>query len=258
MPDFSILPECGTFSVEQALEAAERQITRPCYGIMIASTVVGFIAPFLGAHWLFVPSSLVAGVTISITYSRWITPRWRIWAYSGVRDIHQLQRSAELAAILPKQSYMDEYGIMDYEQLVQLRILQQRFTEENDLFQDDASVPPVTEIYEDHLFNVGRDKTAIIIIDKEGITTADYGFFEWSAVCNEQVVFKSFSSDCYGHRHSGTSGGKVAYLTFYVTDEYIAYPLTVLDIKPEQLDLLLYIYRGRYNQKRAARSAAQH
>src|SRR4051812_17964468 len=98
-------------TVQQAMYRGITLIDRPSMAIMVGSTILFPIAIMQHFYWwqLFI---IPVGILLSLLYSMWVTPRWRIWAYGAVNDIHQLQRSAELAAFLKPQSQLLPGGFM--------------------------------------------------------------------------------------------------------------------------------------------------
>jgi hypothetical protein len=246
MADYKRLPKQGSITIEDAIRAGKRSISYPSRAILITATVLGIALPLCGLSiWLF-PACVVVGIIAAFLHTIWMTPQWRIWAYAGVRDIHQFQRCAELELLLPKQSPMLMTGIMTSEQRATLARLQHRF-EEDTPFIDDPDVDQVSRIYGALLSFADRDKPQITI-SSEGIETAQHGFYAWKDIRNEHVGTKSFVSR-YSYRRMGRGSSSTAdYFCFICPDLQVEIPVASLDATLGELDHMLYIHRGRYEQ----------
>lgn len=78
---------------------------------------------------------------ICFLYFFFMLPRWRIWAFSNVRNVHELKNRAILRQIYPKdESFVWRLVIMNAEQKQQIHELQRRF-DVLDEFVDDPSIP---------------------------------------------------------------------------------------------------------------------
>ena len=72
-------------------------------------------------------------------------PRWRIWAFTNVRNVHELKQRARLGQIVPKEdSFLWRFEIKSAEQADMLRNLEERFLQA-DIFEDDYSIPYQTD-----------------------------------------------------------------------------------------------------------------
>lgn len=249
MPDYKQLPALGSITIEDAIQAGKRSITYPSRTILIAGSVMGILLPICGFSIWLLPVCLVAGMIAAFLYTIWMTPQWRIWAYAGVRDIHQFQRCAELELLLPKQSPMLMTGIMNFEQRTMLTRLQQRFAEDTP-FIDDPDVDQVSRIYGSLLSFTDKDKP-LITISRDGIETAQHGFYAWKDIWNEHVGTKSFISR-YSYRRMGRGASSTAdYFCFICPDLQVEIPVASLGASSGELDHMLYIHRGRYHQMMA-------
>jgi len=248
--DFETLPQRGSISIEEALRAAKQTITNPGRYIMVVGNIFSLMLPLCGLTWWILPIGVFLSSFFAITQARWVTPKWRNWAYAGVADIHQLQRSAELEALLPKHSYLNTYGIMENSQKAVLKSLQERFLEDAD-FMDDPTIAEVSNVYSGALFPFASEGKPSLIIDCKGIYSSEFEFFAWENIREEAIVIKSFKHSqqgAFGVVGNGNSRRR-AFLTFYIDDEYIAIPLHQMKEDTTQIDLLLYIHRGRYEQR---------
>jgi hypothetical protein len=70
-----------------------------------------------------------------------MAPRWRIWALSNVRNVHELKQRALLSKLYPREdSFMWRFEIINEEQKRQLEELEQKFSRQ-DIFVDDFNIP---------------------------------------------------------------------------------------------------------------------
>lgn len=217
-------------TVRQALKRGHRMITIPSTVILVTVIIIGIGILIWDAAWwelLLFPLAIL----LSILYTMFVTPRWREWACERVTDIHQLQRSAEMAGLLPKQSYDQPYGFMNRQQKQRWQGYRERFATEA-VFIDDQSIPGQTVIGSGLTFsNAGISFNGAI--------------FAWNDVMNERMITVSF------HRTSGRTGmnmpaGSGRLFRFEYLSSSFEFPLSSLDIPAWELDLLLYIYRGRF------------
>jgi len=189
MPHYSLLPAPNSWSVEDAIRAGKRRVSRPARIIVLLGSVLALALP-LGtpASWwwlLLFPGSIVA----SYLYTQIATPAWRIWAYAGVRDIHQFQRCAELEWLLPRRGYMRPFGIMDVRQRHQLEELQKRFAEEMP-FEDDPAVPAQTAIASRRMPPFTEGSKSEIVLSAAGITVVGHALVSWNAVQDAHIGTK--------------------------------------------------------------------
>ena len=173
------------------------------------------------------------------------TPKWKIRAYSSVTDIHQFQRSAELAGLLLRGSHERTSGIVSSSQKEILKTLQKKFLEEP-VFTDDPSIPGETAIPEKSFFEVVSEP--MIVLNDSGLQLRSVGYFDWSQIDNEHIAKISLT------RSNGKGDTDVAFKNFFVFNsptQHFEIPLSSLKITAWQLDLLLYIYRGRFIQNQS-------
>ena len=247
--DYKALPAPGSISIRQALAAGKKDISNPARAILIAASLTGILIPAFGFSLWLLPICVLAGMLCSFIYTWLVMPKWRIWAYAGVYDIHQFQRAAELDRLLPRQSSWKKVGIMSRAQRATLSRLQQRF-DEDPPFMDDPDVGSVSNVYEREILLYCEHKVPMISISDKGIETRQYGFYPWSDISHEAVATKSLvrsSRRLGGERSAGT---REAFF-FVCPDGHIEIPLSELDITASELDRMLCIHRGRYMQKGA-------
>lgn len=231
-------------TVKEAIEKGLKDIYVPSRNILISSIILPLLLIFIGAPF-FTLILIPIGVFISIRYSAALTIEWRIWAYEAVEDIHQLQRSAELAGILMKQSYDTVKGPMNSWQRETLQTLIQRF-EEDVTFIDDSTIPQETTI------STKFSNTDVIKINEQGILIFPDIHCSWNDINNDRIAQVTYN------RLSGSTGGRIGagsknFLRFSTPEINFEYALSAMNIDAWELDLLLYIYRGRYNKKNSAK-----
>ncbi len=244
MVNYDQFPEPGSLSIGEAIAAGKQDIQRRAAYIAVGLSAAGIIAACCGLSLWFCAAGIVAGLAGAGYHIANTTPRWRIWAYTGVADIHQFQRCAELADLLPKQSPYKSVGITGPTQDEQLAALQQRF-DEDPPFIDDPEVLQISHLYERSMLPRSADRP-LITITREGISTRDLGFIPWSDIWNEHIGIKSFSAGypVLPLPLLNRDGG--AFLCFSCSRLMFEMPVTRLAIGPAALEQILYIHRGRY------------
>jgi len=245
IPDYSLLTKPGTIPLNKAITAGRKEVALPALCMMIGLSVIGVVLPILGYSFWFFPVFFLIGILLSFSYTAWITPKWRIWAYSGVQEIHQFQRAAELSRLLPRQSAERMVGFMNSQERAMLVKLQHRFKEDMP-FMDDPEIGELAHIYERSIVPSFGNRVPLITINVKGINTR-YGFYSWAQIDNERIATKSLV------RLSARTGAVVPSGTrevlFFVSPEgLVEIPLADLDINEAKLDYLLHVYRGRYMQ----------
>ena len=230
------------YTVQQAIDRGLKVISQPAK-IILYLTPVAFILLLVLHFSVLNLLAIPVGILLSTIYSAWATARWRLWAYSHVSNIDQLQRSAELAGLLMIQSYDKDSLFMSRRQRQTLKSLQNRFQDEP-VFIDDPSVPDETHIFCGTFFSAARQP--IITLKKNGIQLNPDGVFTWDQISDERIIQKTFS------RMSANTGeniraGTKDFLRFECAGQLFEIPLSsLLGITKWKLDLLLYIYRGRF------------
>lgn len=240
-------------TVPEAISKGQKQIALPLKIIMVLSIVIPIALIFLlNASWWYL-LLLPVGLIIYFSYDMLATPKWRIWAYECVNDIHQFQRAAELEGLLMRQSHKKIEGYMTPEQKEKLAFLQQRFLEEA-TFHDDQSVPSEMLFYKQ-----GQPafchKRPLLIIHEKGIQFEER-YIEWSNIINERIVQISYDEE-YGIGKPFKTAGSKDLFRYETRTELYEIPLPELSISAWKLDYLLYIYRGRHTKKITAQQHNQ-
>jgi len=252
MPRYNELPAQGSITIEEALKAGKKDITQGARWFMVSGPFVGIAMAFCGLSYWFILVCIVSGIVCSFVYTIWITPKWRIWAYSGVADIHQFQHCAEMEQLLPLQSPMLMTGIMSFEQRQTLARLQQRF-EEDSPFIDDPDVAQVTMIYPSAL-SILSDSKPLCTISRKGIETRDYGNYDWANIWDEHVGTKQFTSRGNLFNMGLQSSSSDAYFCFTCPDLQVEVPMASLNVDSGELEQILYIHRGRFDLDHAGQA----
>lgn len=227
-------------SVKEAIVRGLKIIALPAKVIMIFTPIVFLFSLILNfSPWdvLWFP----AGVLLSLSYTTWATTRWRIWAYQHVADIHQLQRSAELAGLLMRQSYDQINRFASTAQSKTLEHLIARFSDEP-AFVDDLSIPSETLVYSKKFWNTLHKP--FMILNKTGIQLQSEEIFKWDRLHDVHIGKVSYGNSMAvkGVERGGFSKD---YLRFEYDGRRFEIPLSSVDISAWLLDLLLYVYHSR-------------
>jgi hypothetical protein len=227
-------------TVQEAIGRAAKMIEQPPRYIQAIIAVVGILLLIFDFSWwdlAFIPLA----VLLSSLYAMWATPRWRIWAYENVADIHQFERSAELAGYIAPQSYETIDSFTSFAQKEQLKELQKRFLTEP-VFIDDPSIPAETIICAKAFF--GSSNRPLLILSESGIQVPPDDTFTWDQIINDHVAAVSFSR-MSARTGEDISAGTKDFFRFRTPEVPFEFPLSSLAISDWKLDLLLYTYRGR-------------
>jgi hypothetical protein len=234
----------GSISVQEAIHRGLKMVALPGKIILYATIPVCILILIIYFSWWFF-LLLPAGLMLSVLYAVWATTRWRIWAYQHVADIHQFQRTAELAGLLMRQSHDRPGYLISRAQRARLKALQRRFSGDP-LFVDDHTIPADTSVYSKTFFFASKQPR--ITLNESGIQIHPEGFFSWSQISNERIIRVSMSRTS-ARTGTGVSAGSKEYLRFESAGLRIEIPVSSLMITVWQLDFLLYIYRSRFTLK---------
>jgi len=231
-------------TVREAIERGLKETGRPAKTIIVTSIAVCILLLAFNLSWwalLLIP----AGLLSAFIYSTRATTRWRIRAYEQVADIHQLQRSAELSGLLMRQSHDRIGAFVSERQRNTLIALLQRFSGDH-IFIDDPSIPHETPVYRTGL--LARQQQPLLVISEAGIEVCAEGLYKWEQVINERIAQITY------HRMSARTGADVPagadnFFRFENPLGRFEIPLSSISISAWELDLLLYIYRGRFDLK---------
>ncbi|OIV43955.1 hypothetical protein [Flavobacterium johnsoniae] len=224
---------------------------------------------------------LVPGWTIPITFILgtllgWITwsyfvNKWKVWAYENVRNVNELKRKAINQKLIWKSdSWFEKTEFKNSEQEAKLQLLQKKFLEK-DVYKDDINVPKETLIYysKTSIYFALAVSVGIILIGIYLVLEAEY----WSLILiliglylaydqftklknnNPQIVindkgiklrdeklvsWKNIHDDNVFNQSSGRDSAN--FLSF----NNVMVEIDELDIKFEELEHLLHVYRVRF------------
>jgi hypothetical protein len=221
----------GNHSVREVIERGLKEVERPGDIIILVSLILSAVLVYSFSWWclLLIP----IGAVIATQYAIFATEKWKYWAYHNVNDLHQFQRSGELAGLLK---------IGSFETLPQE--LHEMFANAPD-FVDDPKIPG------ELLFGTPpfsrKTIDAIVIINERGVHLPE-DFFEWEYITHERVAHVSYRRK----RGDGTeTGGTRKNFRFQYGNRHLEIPLSELNTTAWKLDLALYIYRGRHSLNKA-------
>ncbi len=234
-----------TVTIQQAIRRGEFFLATPAMLLVVLSMCWGLYL-FFNNHVLGSFLAIPLGVFFVWIYSALATPHWRVWAYTHVEDIHQLQRSAEISGLLKRNTSHTFIGIMGAGMLRRLSLQMPRFEEEQ-VFVDDVSIPSKTRVCRATFFKSAHEE--LFTLCDDGIEDIDGKLLSWDEIWNDRVVMTGTRRYIYGFQpeSSGVGPDHFRFETVYGNTDYL---ISSLNIEPWKLDLLLYIYRGRYEAKR--------
>ncbi len=167
-----MFPLQPTINIDDAIKQANLRIKAPMLTIMIAFIIAGIFSGTLGDHSILancVTVFFIAGTFVfGILFSLIATTKWRIWAFSHVNNVHELQAIAEQENILPRKgSWQWKLAIESKADKEKLGALAQRFKESHKHLEDDT-IPEAVNIY---AYNIIRTLM--------GATVIAIGFYSW-------------------------------------------------------------------------------
>jgi len=135
-------------TVNQALALGRRMITYPCiFLILCLPLTIIFLAP--GSYPILLsPMIFLLSLAIAALYRAYAVPKWRIRAFSSVRNVHQLQRRAEFAMLIPGDLNpgLKRFEIWSADQKQLWAELQLRFNQADE-FKDQPEIPAESKVY---------------------------------------------------------------------------------------------------------------
>lgn len=174
----------GEVTVKQALKKGRGQLLWGPLVLLFSIMVLWMIGVQLfpddtkgGVLVVILVSLILTILIIPLACYEYMLPRWRIWAFSHVRNVHELRQKALLAAILPPEgSIWSRMEIKTAEQKRILMALEERFTLP-DIFIDDPYVPFETAIHypkSDRIIFIGMS-VSFLVASVYFITDGDVG-----------------------------------------------------------------------------------
>lgn len=272
----------GNVTVEQALKKGKWQLIYMTVLLLLVTMGAVWLGVFLLPDydgWLIgVAYCIFALLAICIVpglYYYTMLPRWRIWAFTNVRNVHELKQRAILARILYEDNSLStRLQIMNERQREQLRQLQHKF-EQPDEFVDDLTVLFETVYTSEKSLKTGLILPFVFLI-AGGVMfyLEEYGtaimcvcvatfvcFLHFRAVGRLKGATLTLSNDGITTKNAGfhpwqvieeekilvIGGDSTTFLLAYnVAGEKIQIFLSDYTAPPKDVDHLLRVYRGRY------------
>ena len=211
----------------------------------------------------------------SILYSMTVVPKWKIWAFSNIRNVHELRKRALYEnLIFPENSFLDRNSFMSNSDKSKWLEIQKKFQLE-DLFEDDISVPKQIDVHKSkskNLFNIFLYFTICILgilmffYLKSPIAIFCLAIFSFLLYC-EIKIYKNINIPIFTINQIGIktidkiynwnlildekiitsySGRSRSYsIKFKYINEDVNLGIDAIDIKRKQLYDYLRIFRGR-------------
>jgi hypothetical protein len=158
-----------TLSVDQALARGRRIINYPVWAIMLLFFTAGFCATvfFKMSGW-YTAGGMFGGFVVAWLYWSFMIPKWRVWAFDNVRNVHELnKRAISEKLIWPESSVWNKTEIWLGGDRAKWAALQAKFAR-RDIFTEDFSIPSETVIYFSQN-KLMQDIIALILVTIGGI-----------------------------------------------------------------------------------------
>lgn len=268
-------------TVTQAIDRGRRMINYPV-AIIQFTVIVGsiFVVVLFSLPGWLVTVGILAGFVASWVYWSFAITKWRVWAFENVRNVHELkQRAIKEKLIWKDGSFFEKTEIRTADDKEKLQSLESKFLQ-NDVFIDDSSVPDETVVYYSKSKNFlqmvimliamgagiyllavstnylagglltafgaffsfkeyrqATNTTPQIILNSKGIETVSAPFYEWKDITDDEAVARRTGKTTNHYlNYNYPNGGEQLKI-----DDY--------EISQRELDNLLRVYRGRYNEK---------
>lgn len=123
--------------------------------LCIVLPLLSLLVPLAGSFYFlaitksgwFVGAGFLVGLILSFICWGFTVVHWKIWAYTNVRNLHELKKRAINDKLIhPDGSFFNRFEIMSTSQRQTLATLERRFSEP-DVYSDDAAVAPATYLY---------------------------------------------------------------------------------------------------------------
>ncbi len=148
-----------TITVESAIKKGRWQLFYIPSIIFFASLALSMSGLyFLDNGTIWIPfwgfSSFACVFILPMLYYFFMLPRWRIWAFGNVRNVHELKQRALLGQIYPKDnSFWWRLEIKNATQKEQIETLESKFNQP-DIFVDDPNIPYETSYSHSQFLNL--------------------------------------------------------------------------------------------------------
>lgn len=270
-------------TVDTAIKKGRIQL----YWLPVCLCFIGFISLCVfedidaqGSFWL--RACVIAGYICTFVlpafYYLLMLPRWRIWALSNVRNVHELKQRANLSHLYPEShSFVWRLAIKSARQVAILEELQHKFNEP-DVFSDDHAIPFQTEYFISKsnklfflIFAIASLIAAIIFLEESNVFAglivmlgAIFSGVIWLRLYKQNSLVLTISNDGIITNQYGThlwsnirnehifrddsSDGSYYALSYVVNNQHIEISLQMLSNSAcLDLDHALRIYRGRFH-----------
>lgn len=137
-------------TVDEAIKKGHRMATWPGIAIMMAMVGINIALVKYDAQWswIIVP---VAVCALALSWLVWSVqvPKWKLWAFEHVRNVHELKKRAiQDKLIWPDDSIFNKTEIWSAAGREQWQLLQLKFQRKDEfIIEDDPAVPVETVIY---------------------------------------------------------------------------------------------------------------
>lgn len=268
-------------TIDDAIEKGERFVNYPSYIIL---SIGVFLIIYLGnlfnyTLWFYIVGFIVI-LAISCFYWSLNIAKWRIWAFSEVRNVHELKKRAIQQHIIGVENgVFEKLEIRNKNQQEQWQKLQTKF-KRKDEFIDDLAIPSETIINFSKSIHYNKMTIYLLYAIVGVFVVMDGRFYIPGLGVISLFLYLAFSeykqsTKCLipiiisekglliGHtKHYNWSEitNDVAqvdiysvlttrYLVFTHLDLFIKIDITNLDISIDQLNSLLVFYRGRFEKQ---------
>ena len=91
--------------------------------------------------------TVLLGILISWLYWSFAITKWRIWAFTNVRNVHELKiKALKNGLIFKEEGLLEKTEIRNFEEKEKLKQLEKKFLDK-DIYEDDFSIPKEIRIY---------------------------------------------------------------------------------------------------------------
>lgn len=137
----------GNVSVNKAIWRGILTITLP---VAIINLIIFIGAMYMASHVndrSIFTLGLLAGMLITLPYLSIVGTNWYIWAFSHVRNIHELEQKAIFAGLILHKNKISRISIfLSKEKQEKIKTIKERLYTD-DTFEDDTAIPNETKIY---------------------------------------------------------------------------------------------------------------
>jgi len=270
-----------TVTVDQAISKGHKMVNYPVFVIMFGTIGLGI---YLGSQKIlpFWITPIGFGLGFGIAWLWWsiMITKWRLWAFENVRNVHELKkRAVQEKLIWADSSFFEKTEIRNATDKKKWTSLQNKFRQD-DLFQDDLTIPNETIIF----YSKGKNLVEMIIMlgcvaigiyllvktdsyilgSIMSIIGAYFGFKEFKEATNTepQIILndkgiKTISTEFYSWNDikneevicEGSGNRARYYLTYDYSNGSERLQIDNYDTNIKKLNKLLILYRGRHKKK---------